>query len=65
MDVWPLAALPYVRTRRELIVQRGLKLLLILVILVGVPAGVWALHTYYLPLDLLADKAMNKMGVRW
>ncbi|MHA6262895.1 GumC family protein [Arenibacterium sp. CAU 1754] len=65
MDVWPIATLPYIRTRRELLMQRGRKLILILIILVGVPAAVWALHTYYQPLDLIADRIMDKLGVRW
>ena len=65
LGVWPMAAIPYTRSRRELFVQRGRKLLIIMVILVGVPVAVWSIHEYYLPLDLLADKAMNKLGVRW
>ncbi|MBK0329250.1 lipopolysaccharide biosynthesis [Rhodobacteraceae bacterium F11138] len=65
LEVWPIATLPYIRTRRELFVQRGLKLLAILVILVGVPLIVLAIHIYYQPLDLLADRVMNKLGVRW
>lgn len=65
MEVWPIATLPYVRTRRELIIQRSLKIFLILVILIGIPAIVWAVHTYYQPLDLIADRVMNRLGVRW
>ncbi len=65
LEVWPIATLPYVRTRRELFVQRGIKLFVILLILVGVPLIVWAVHIYYQPLDLLADRVMNKLGVRW
>ena len=45
--------------------QRSRKLALILIILVGGPITVWAVHEFYLPLDLLAEKVMNKMGVRW
>lgn len=65
LEVWPMAAIPYTRTKRELYLQRSLKLALIVVILVGGPIAVWAVHTFYLPLDLLADKVMNKLGVRW
>jgi polysaccharide chain length determinant protein (PEP-CTERM system associated) len=65
LDVWPIATLPHVRTRRELVIQRGFKLLLIAIILVGVPVAVWSLHTFYQPLDLIADRIMNKLGVRW
>lgn len=65
LEVWPIATLPYVRTRRELIIQRSIKLGIILVILVGIPLVVFAIHTYYQPLDLIADRVMNKLGVRW
>ncbi len=65
LEVWPIATLPYVRTRRELFIQRGIKLFVILLILVGVPLIVWAVHIYYQPLDMLADRVMNKLGVRW
>ncbi|MEX0340642.1 MAG: GumC family protein [Arenibacterium sp.] len=65
LDVWPLAAIPYTRTRSEMILQRGRKVVVIMVILVGGPVAVWAVHQYYLPLDLLADRAMDKLGVRW
>ncbi|MEX0340904.1 MAG: GumC family protein [Arenibacterium sp.] len=65
LDIWPLAAIPYTRTRSELFLQRGRKIVIIMVILVGGPIAVWAVHQYYLPLDLLADRAMDKLGVRW
>lgn len=64
-NITPLTTLPYVRTRRQLFTQRGIKLLIMLVILTGIPAAIYAVHVYYLPLDLLADRAMNKLGVRW
>jgi polysaccharide chain length determinant protein (PEP-CTERM system associated) len=65
LGVTPLTTIPYTRTRAQRFRQRSGKLLLILVILVGIPAAVYAVHLYYLPLDLIADKVMNKMGVRW
>lgn len=64
LEVWPMAAIPYTRTRREMVLQRSVKLAIILLILVGGPITVWAIHQFYLPLDLLADKVMNKLGVR-
>ena len=65
LGVTPLTTLPYTRTRGQLVRQRGVKLLLVLAILIGVPAVVYALHLYYLPLDIIAEKVMNKLGVRW
>ena len=65
LGVTPLTTIPYIQTRSQNFRRRSLKLLVILAILVGIPAVVFALHTYYLPLDLIADKVMNKLGVRW
>ena len=65
LGVTPIATIPYIQTRREAVGRRSLKLALLLAILIGVPAVVWAVHTYYLPLDLIAERVMNTLGVRW
>ncbi|WP_428515113.1 GumC family protein [Roseovarius sp.] len=65
LGVRPLVVLPYARTRSEVFRKRLLKFTVYLAILVGLPAAVYMVHLYYLPLDLLADRAMNKIGVRW
>lgn len=65
LGVTPLTTIPYIETRGEVFRRRSLKLLVVLCILVGIPAAVYAVHTFYLPLDLLADRAMNKIGIRW
>ena len=65
LGVRPLASIPYMRSRSEIIGKRLVKGAIYLVILVGIPMAVYAVHIYYLPLDLLADRAMNKIGVRW
>ena len=64
LGVTPFTTIPYTRTRGQKFRQRSAKLLLILVILAGIPGLVYAVHLYYLPLDLIADKIMNKLGVR-
>ena len=61
----PLTTVPYIRTRQQIFVQRSLKLLMILAIVVGAPALIYAVHIYYLPIDLVAEKVMNRLGVRW
>ena len=65
LGVTPLTTIPYIQTRGQRFRQRGQRVLLVFLILVGVPAIVFAIHTYYLPLDLLAERVMNKLGVRW
>jgi len=65
LGISPIATIPHIRSRRELVMQRSFKLIRILAILIGVPALIYAIHTYYQPLDLIADRIMNKLGVRW
>lgn len=65
INVRPLASIPYMRSRGEVFRKSLVKTALYLTILIGLPAAVYAVHVYYLPLDLLADRVMNKIGVRW
>ncbi len=65
LGITPLATIPYITTPGEKWRRRGLKGALLTVILVSVSVGVYALHTYYQPLDLIADQVMDKIGVRW
>jgi len=64
VGVRPLVTIPYMHSRGEVVGKRLIKGTVYVTILVGVPAAVYAVHTYYLPLDLLADKIMDRIGVR-
>lgn len=64
LGVTPIATIPYIQTRRELVTRRALRLAVIAAILLGVPALVWMVHSYYQPLDLIAERVMNRLGVR-
>ena len=65
LGISPIATLPYIQTRREAVLRRGRKLLFALIILMGVTASVYGVHTFYQPLDLIAERIMNTLGVRW
>ena len=65
LGVTPLATIPYIHTRAETFRRRSMKLLSVLVILVGIPASVYVVHTYYQPLDLITERVMDRVGVRW
>lgn len=65
LGVTPLTTIPYIQTRGQKFRQRGLKLLVLLAIITIIPGVIFAIHTYYLPLDLIADRIMNKVGIRW
>lgn len=64
LGVTPLATIPYVPTSGETVRRRTYKALRLLAILLGVPAAVYAVHIYYQPLDLIAERIMDKFGLR-
>jgi len=65
LEIWPIATIPYVRSRSEILTHRIAWMSAILAILIGVPLGIWAVHTFYQPLDLIAENIMNKLKVYW
>lgn len=63
LGILPLATLPYMRTAREQFFRRFIILSVLLATIVGIPAGLWAAHTYYLPMDLLVERVLDKTGL--
>ena len=63
LGIQTFGTIPYVRTRRERVVKQLIIISLLLLFVIGVPAAIWAVHTYYLPLDLLIEKAADKLGL--
>lgn len=64
LGMTPLATIPYMRTRSQERWHRAMLVGSVVAILLAIPAGIYALHTYYQPLDLIAERVMNKLGVR-
>ena len=62
LGIAPIATLPYIFTRRQLMTRWAILSSVILIIMVGIPVTVWSLHTYYLPIDILVQKAIEKVG---
>ena len=51
------------RTRREVVRRRVIITVALLVVLVGIPAVLWAIDTYYMPMDMLLAAVMRKLGL--
>lgn len=63
LGIAPFATLPYIVTRHE---QRRRRLLMVVgfvAVLVAVSAGLWAVNTFYMPLDLLIDNLFDKLHI--
>ncbi len=63
LGIAPLATIPYIETVWHRRVRRSLRLAALAVVMVGVPAALWAVDTYYLPLDLLVSRLLGRIGL--
>lgn len=63
LGVQPLATIPYIEHDSVKKRRRVVYMFLIAAVVIAVPLGVWALHTYYLPLDLLFEKVLQALGL--
>jgi uncharacterized protein involved in exopolysaccharide biosynthesis len=61
LGITPFATLPYMRTRREMVMRRSLIGLAMVVVVILIPAGLWAVQTFVMPLDLLLDRLISKL----
>jgi uncharacterized protein involved in exopolysaccharide biosynthesis len=63
LGITPFATLPFMRTARQRRRRRWLIALAFLAVLAGIPLGLWAIDTYYMPLDLLIGRGVTKLGL--
>ena len=56
LGIQPFATVPYIRTQGERRWKRSVIGAVLAVIVVVIPAGLLALHTYYMPLDLMVSE---------
>jgi len=60
LDIVPFGTLPYIRTRGETMRKRLMFLTVLTCIVVTIVGGLWAVDSYFMPLDLLMDKIMRQ-----
>jgi len=63
LDIEPIGVIPYVETRGERLRRWSIRLMAVAVVFGGGVGGLWAAHTYYLPLDVIAQKVADKAGL--
>jgi uncharacterized protein involved in exopolysaccharide biosynthesis len=61
--ITPLTTVPYIRTPRETVVRRSVFAMMLLGVVVGIPAAIYAVHVYVRPLDLLLSQVAAKFGL--
>jgi uncharacterized protein involved in exopolysaccharide biosynthesis len=60
LGIQPFATVPYIRTRGERRWKGSVIVTVLAVIAVAIPAGLFALHTYYMPLDLFLEQLLEQ-----
>jgi hypothetical protein len=60
LGIQPFATVPYIRTRSERRWKRSVIATVLALIAVAIPAGLLALHSYYMPLDLLFGQILEQ-----
>lgn len=63
LGIQPFATVPYIRTPGEVKRKRSIVLTVLALIAVVIPATLWAVNTYYMPLDLLYSDLIAPSGL--
>lgn len=61
--ITPLATIPYMESQRRRFLRRLSLATATLAVLIGVPSGLWYLDQNYLPLELIVQKGMERLGL--
>jgi polysaccharide chain length determinant protein (PEP-CTERM system associated) len=61
MEITPLATVPRIETAAHKRMRRVAQVASLAVVLAGVPALLWAVDTYYMPLDLLFERIKDRL----
>jgi uncharacterized protein involved in exopolysaccharide biosynthesis len=61
LGITPLATVPYMETTLRRRMRRGFRIMIFLAVLIGLPALLWAIDTYYLPLDILFARILDRL----
>lgn len=62
-QIMPLAVIPFIEGRRERRRRQSFLLAAILAVIIIIPLSLWGLHTQYMPLDILTQKIVTRMGL--
>lgn len=61
--ITPLATIPYMESRRHRILRRLSKVAVTLIVLTGIPAILWYVDQNYVPLEIVVQKGLERLGL--
>jgi len=60
-NITPIAAIPYMESRREKMIRRSLLVTAVAAVLIAVPIGLWYVDTNIIPLELIAEQIIERI----
>lgn len=63
LGITPFVTVPLIESPRRRVLRGTLRATAVLVVLAGVPAGLWAVHAYVMPLDQLSRQLLESAGL--
>ena len=62
-NIIPIIVVPYMETRAQRTMRHGMRMAAVLVVLIAVPLGLWYIDANYVPLDLIVQKGLARLGL--
>lgn len=62
-ELEPITTIPYMESRRERILRRSGMIMTTLAVLIAVPVGLWYVDTNYMPLEVIVQRGLDKIGL--
>ncbi len=63
LEITPLATVPRIESAGRRRMRRAAQFVTLVIVLAGVPTALWMIDTYYLPLDLLYERLIGRIGL--
>ena len=63
LGITPFVTIPFIESASRRALRRSLRVATVMIVLFGVPAGLWALHAYVMPLEQLSRQLLESVGL--
>jgi polysaccharide chain length determinant protein (PEP-CTERM system associated) len=63
LGIEPIGIVPYISTRSERMARLSLRFAMLVLIIAGIPAGLWAIDSFFVPLDEVFSLFFNRFGL--
>lgn len=62
-QITPITTIPYMESRAQVLLRRLGLATATLAVLIGVPAALWYIDTNYMPIELIVEKGLGRLGL--